>query len=220
MSDFASGSSCTAFTPPAGGTSGGVSRCPEPWNHGRVPELSTDPNPTAVLAELEERGADLARALAFFDSLASVTTAAMIGRWRGSGVATGHPMDGLLERYGWYGKDFVSEDEVHPLLFRRGDEIYPVDPAKVPLGLLLRHVGLFRSPMFGRVFATLGPLARARRSGARLRMLEFRGVVSATMIYDALPIHDAFRRVDEDAVLGVMDLRSSPPFVFILRRDR
>ena len=50
-------------------------------------------------------------------------------------------------------------------------------------------------------------------------MTEHRGVVTATMIYDALPILDAFRLVDDDTVLGVMDLRRAPPFVFSLARD-
>ena len=55
---------------------------------------------------------------------------------------------------------------------------------------------------------------------ARLRMTEYRGVVSATMIYDSLPINDIFRKVDDDTVLGVMDLRFTPqPFFFVLRRE-
>ena len=44
-------------------------------------------------------------------------------------------------------------------------------------------------------------------------MTEYRGVVSATMIYDSLPIIDIFRKVDDDTVLGAMDLRFTPqPF--------
>ena len=55
---------------------------------------------------------------------------------------------------------------------------------------------------------------------ARLRMTAYRGVVSATMIYDSLPINDIFRKVDDDTVLGVMDVRFTPhPFIFILRRE-
>jgi hypothetical protein len=40
------------------------------------------------------------------------------------------------------------------------------------------------------------------------------------MCYDAQPIHDVFRRVDDATVLGVMDLRGAPPYVFLLRRDQ
>ena len=51
-------------------------------------------------------------------------------------------------------------------------------------------------------------------------MTEYRGVVSATMCYDDLPIHDVFRLVDDDTVLGLMDLRGlEQPFVFFLRRE-
>ena len=40
------------------------------------------------------------------------------------------------------------------------------------------------------------------------------------MIYDQLPINDVFRKVDQDAVFGVMDLRGmKSPFFFILRRE-
>ena len=41
----------------------------------------------------------------------------MLGRWRGSGLPTGSPLDGLLEAYGWYGKEFLDAETVHPLLF-------------------------------------------------------------------------------------------------------
>jgi hypothetical protein len=53
---------------------------------------------------------------------------------------------------------------------------------------------------------------------ASLRMVEYRGVVTATMVYDRRPIFDHFRRVDADTVIGVMDQKGSPPLVFFLRR--
>jgi hypothetical protein len=63
-------------------------------------------------------------------------------------------------------------------------------------------------------------LLQTEQPKARLRMTEYRGVVSATMIYDSLPINDVFRKVDEDCVLGAMDMRSTPqPFFFVLRRE-
>ena len=41
------------------------------------------------------------------------------------------------------------------------------------------------------------------------------------MIYDDQPIVDVFRRIDDDTLLGVMDLRGMPePFFFVLERDR
>lgn len=54
---------------------------------------------------------------------------------------------------------------------------------------------------------------------ARLRAVEYRGVVTATMIYDRHPVIDHFRRVADDAVLGVMDSKGDDaPLVFVLRR--
>lgn len=40
------------------------------------------------------------------------------------------------------------------------------------------------------------------------------------MIYDQLPIHDVFRQINQDAVLGVMDRKGmNLPFFFVLRRE-
>ncbi|MEO1068581.1 MAG: DUF4334 domain-containing protein, partial [Cyanobacteria bacterium J06638_6] len=63
-------------------------------------------------------------------------------------------------------------------------------------------------------------LAKTEASQARLRMVEHCGKVSATMIYDNLPINDSFRKVDDSTVMGLMDFKLVPqPFFFMLRRD-
>jgi len=55
---------------------------------------------------------------------------------------------------------------------------------------------------------------------ARLREVSFRGRSSAAMVYDTQPIIDCFRRIDDDRVLGLMDVKGSPPdFYFHLTRD-
>ena len=38
-----------------------------------------------------------------------------------------------------------------------------------------------------------------------LWMEEFRGVVTATMVFDGQPVHDHFKKIDHDAVMGIMD---------------
>jgi hypothetical protein len=40
---------------------------------------------------------------------------------------------------------------------------------------------------------------------ATLWMEEFRGEVTATMVYDGVPIHDHFKRIDDNALLGLMN---------------
>jgi hypothetical protein len=58
-------------------------------------------------------------------------------------------------------------------------------------------------------------------SQARIRMMEYRQKISATMIYDNLPINDIFRKVDDNTLLGLMDFKGQPqPFFFVLKRDR
>ena len=54
---------------------------------------------------------------------------------------------------------------------------------------------------------------------ASIRRVEYRGVVTATMVYDTQPILDHFRRVDERTLLGAMDRKGdAQPLLFLLRR--
>ena len=165
-----------------------------------------------------EHGATVDEALAFFDALPAVTVEEMLGRWAGGEVPTGNPLDGLLGRSGWHGKRFDSPDEAHPLVMDGGR--YSLNPALVPLPALLRYPAVLRSATVARLARRAGVALATRAPKARLRITRYRGVDSATMCYDDLPIHDVFRRVDEDTVLGLMDLRGlEQPFVFVLRRE-
>ena len=54
---------------------------------------------------------------------------------------------------------------------------------------------------------------------ASLRMVEYRGVVTATMVYDRHPIFDSFRAIDARTMMGAMDRKGEPaPLMFVLRR--
>jgi hypothetical protein len=159
----------------------------------------------------------LDEALDLYDGLDAVPVEFMIGTWAGSEFPTGHRMDGLLTATGWYGKRFTDAETVHPLLFHTPDRraAFPVDPAFAPVGLPLPA-----NRSYHRLITAIRPVVGTRKPTARLRMTGYRGVVSATMIYDAKPILDVFRRVDDTTVLGAMDLRGDTrPYFFVLRRD-
>ncbi|KAH7308960.1 hypothetical protein B0I35DRAFT_360058 [Stachybotrys elegans] len=61
-----------------------------------------------------------------------------------------------------------------------------------------------------------------RAGNARIREVKFRGVVSAAMVYDTLPIIDSFRYVADDMVLGAMDSKmngdDAGTYFFYLKR--
>ena len=173
----------------------------------------------ALAAELAG-GVSTSRALAIFDSLPAVPLKGMTGRWAGSEVPTGHVLDGLLGTYGWHGKRFCADNEADPLIFARGNAMFHVKPSLVPLGLALKFPRLVRQRAIASVGRWLLPLLSTRRPQARLHVVDYRGVPTATMIYDAQPINDHFRRLDGDTLLGAMDLRGVPePFFFLLRRE-
>lgn len=160
-------------------------------------------------------------ALAYFDSLPVVAPDEMRGRWRGSGLPTGSPLDGLLEAYGWYGKECLDDETVHPLLFTdRSGRPRPVDPSLLPLGVLRDYAGFLQFWPLRTALSSLRPLLHTRRPRARLREVAHRGVVTAAIVYDSLPIIDVFRAVGDDVRLGAMDMRGLPfPYLFVLRRD-
>lgn len=172
------------------------------------------------LAQLRQ-GCSGADVLAWFDTLPPVGPTQLLGRWRGSELPTGHRLDGLLAGYGWYGKEVLDEETVHPLLFPDAvGHPRPLDPTPAPLWLLRSAPGLLRTPPARLAFHAVRPLLATRRPQARLRRLEHRGVLTAALVYDRLPVIDAFRAVSADAVLGLMDLRGlADPFPFVLRRD-
>lgn len=170
---------------------------------------------------LKNRRATTEQALNLFDSLEPVDLPFMLGSWKGEGFLTDHPMDGLLESYHWYGKRFESPEDVHPLVFStRNHQLTSVNPALLGPSLSLAKQGKMpKSAAVGKFFHLLLPLLGTSRSRARLRMTTYRGMPSATMIYDQLPINDVFRRIHADSVLGVMDYKGmAQPFFFILHR--
>ena len=68
-------------------------------------------------------------------------------------------------------------------------------------------------------YSSMSKILKTEKSKARVRMMEYRGKISATMIYDYLPINDIFRKVDENIVLGLMDFKGmDKPFFFVLNR--
>jgi hypothetical protein len=168
---------------------------------------------------LETAQATTADALQLFDSLEPVDLDFMIGRWQGSGINTAHPMDGLLEALNWYGKEFVDLENVHPLLFLDNQQ-HLIKVAPPPIGMdWVFKIPMAKDKAMKPLLVQATSLLKTEKSQARLRMLEYRGKVSATLIYDYLPINDSFHKIDDNTVLGIMDFKTIPqPFFFVLRR--
>jgi hypothetical protein len=166
---------------------------------------------------LRDRKASAQEALEVFDSLPVATLEFMIGRWKGFEIQTNHRMDGLLVPSGWYGKLFIDTEQVHPLLFYSLNKtaLYAVNPRLIPL-----HINFPRWNALGTVIVLLRPVLQTRKTCARLRMVEYRNRLTATMCYDEKAIFDHFVVIDEGRVMGVMDLKGvTEPYIFILERD-
>lgn len=139
----------------------------------------------------------------------------MIGLWTGRGIPSGHPLDGVLENLGWFGKRFSAQMRADALLFRGGEKrLVAIDPAWIPLRLALRFHKLGRTRAASNLFSYLLRRLRAKGSVASLKALPFHGVTSAAMAYDTQPIVDHFRKVDDIRVMGAMAIEGEDRVYF------
>ena len=166
---------------------------------------------------LKTKAATTEDALKVYDELPSVSIDDMLGRWKGFEIKTDHIMDGLLELSGWYGKIFISTEEVYPLVMYSEDKrsLWSLNPKHIPLG-----VDFPKSKVLQTMMRLAKPFLRTKRSKARLRMVEHRGKITASMIYDDKAIYDHFAKIDDNTVLGCMDLKGvSQPYFWVMQRD-
>jgi hypothetical protein len=163
-------------------------------------------------------------AIAAFDAAEPTSPDFMIGCWRGREIPTRHPLDGILEASGWWGKQFIDTDTVHPLLFAssRSPRPWALNPAYLPLQTSLLLPRFVRtSHLLASGIAVCRPILQTRKPHARLRTIAYRGQSTAAMAYDQLPIIDVFRKVTDDIVIGAMDYRHSEnPYLFALHRTQ
>lgn len=58
-------------------------------------------------------------------ALATVRPEDILGEWKGGEFNTGHPLNGTLEKAGWYGKTFTAVHDAKPLICRNAKgELY------------------------------------------------------------------------------------------------
>lgn len=86
------------------------------------------------------------RTLKEFQFLSPLEPREIVGLWRGRGIPTGHPLDGVLENLGWFGKRFNADMRADALLFWSGKRrLIALDPRIVPLvirrGIRTPHLG-------------------------------------------------------------------------------
>ena len=149
-----------------------------------------------------------------FRSLPAVEPHELVGLWRGLGIPTGHPLDGVLENLGWFGKRFRPDMCVDALLFRVGQRLIAIDPARIPLRLALRFRNIGRMGAARHLFSCLQRGLRAKGPVALLKTMPFDGVASAAIVYDHQPIVDYFRRIDKQRIMGAMTISGDDRIYF------
>lgn len=176
-----------------------------------------------VLNQMLTRTITQEEAFAFYDRLEPVAMDELWGLWNGAELTTGHPFEGLLTAAGWYGKRFVSPEEVYPLIFENSDgRLYAGNPSLIPITLPYDKIPFIDKIVCG-AMKIAGPIVSTKKSSARLREINYRGKVSAAMVYDTKGIVDVFRKIDDSTLLGIMDIKgmsTNKTYFFMLDRVR
>ena len=100
-----------------------------------------------------------------FELLPPLEPREIVGLWRGRGIPTGHPLDGVLENLGWFGKRFNADMRADALLFWSGKRrLIALDPGIVPLRLALRFHKVGRTRIARNLFSHLSTRTSRERS--------------------------------------------------------
>lgn len=114
----------------------------------------------------------------------------------------------------WKADDFATGHRLHEKLFAsrwHGKTFHSLEDAKP---LICRDAD-------GNLYSDV----KAGNGEASLWNIEFRGEVTATMVYDGAPIFDHFKKVDDSTLLGIMNGKSAlvldngSHYYFLLERD-
>jgi|EndMetStandDraft_6_1072998.scaffolds.fasta_scaffold03490_3 hypothetical protein len=145
---------------------------------------------------------------ATFDTLPAVTIDELRGLWIPDSSYAETPGGRVLLESGWRGMRFTSSESVDPLLF--GNELFAADLPKL---LSLLSGGPVDVSAHRDLVQASGPIAR-------VRMVEYRSVLSAALVYDQAPILDYIRAYDKDTVVGAVEARGmvDTPVYAVLRR--
>ena len=149
--------------------------------------------------------------LDWFRTLRPLDVEEMVGLWRGHTQPSGHPLDGVLESLGWFGKRFHDDLRADALLFQRSPgRLLAVEPAIFPIRLAIRLARFGRSRLARNLFDHIAPRFRARGPTETIRPLLEGDIFTAAMVYDRQSVTDFFRRLDEREVIGMMAVDSDP----------
>lgn len=147
-----------------------------------------------------------------FDTLNSVSIEMLTGTWKVDPSYTETSGGKMLIESGWWGARFVDAETVDPLLYPTpdGNAVFAADLQAV---LAVLSTGERDIPARRNEVETSTPIGR-------LRMVEYRDVLTATLVYDQVPVLDYLRAIDRDTIVAAVEHRGrvKQPDYALLRR--
>ncbi|ODV89284.1 hypothetical protein CANCADRAFT_3912 [Tortispora caseinolytica NRRL Y-17796] len=161
---------------------------------------------------LESKHLPEKEALEFYLDLEPMELHELRGGWKGSTLYTDHPLDNKMASFGWHGMFFKNNEVVYPSIWNANDgSKFIADPLKV-----ITAVQSSTAPdIMGSPQSYL-----TTSDSARIRMVVSYDHPTATLIYNNLPIYDSFKRIDDDRIVGLVDMKGvDKPYFFMMTRD-
>ncbi len=147
-----------------------------------------------------------------FDTLNPVSIDMLIGTWKVDPSYAETLGGKMLIESGWWGARFVDAETVDPLLYPKpdGNGVFAAD---LPSVLAVLSTGERDISARRNEVETSAPIGR-------LRMVEYRGVLTATLVYDQVPVLDYLRAIDSGTIVAAVEHRGlvHHPDYALLRR--
>lgn len=154
----------------------------------------------------------------FYDELDTVDISRMKGLWIRKKLPKASWFSESFSEINWYGKEFISSHSGYPLVMeKRNKERYYLNPSALTFLPLRQGFTLLYKPSF----LLFSPLLRTKRPKAVLEMTEYRGKVSATLLYERQDIKDIYRKIDDQTLFGITEFGNSgkQASFFLLEKD-
>jgi hypothetical protein len=144
-------------------------------------------------------GTTPAQITTLFAELPPVSMETLSGIWRAVAIPGVSPFYQVQIEKGWYGMRFTDPETVDSMLISTSDgaDIFAADVLKI----------VAAAPGADTHLSQIRTQIETDQPMGRLRMISYRGAISAALIYDRQPVIDYFRTIDDTAVLCAAEAR-------------
>lgn len=139
----------------------------------------------------------------YFENLEMVNFNELKGIWKGYEISTTHAMSGALSKINWEGKEFVSKDEVYPLVMKINNRFLKVNPRFLPINKMT--IKLVNIKVLRLFIPYYYKLIKSNRPHATIESYDVNNINTCSIVYNDLQIIDVLKKIDQNMIIGQMN---------------